>query len=144
MAAGLSLPEEGLTAFRTVFDAQCRSMLDAEALAQVIDTDGELRWPEFAIDTAFEIEAAGPWGQGFPEPRFDGEFEVLDLRPVGKDGNHVRYRLEGPAGAINAVHFNGAETAVDEGRVRVVYQLAVNRWQDRETLELRIDCLERA
>jgi len=144
MAAGLSLPEEGLTAFRTVFDAQCRSMLDAEALAQVIDTDGELRGPEFVIDTAFEIEAAGPWGQGFPEPRFDGEFEVLDLRPVGKDGNHVRYRLKGPAGAINAVHFNGAETAVDEGRVRVVYQLAVNRWQDRETLELRIDCLERA
>ncbi|WP_439638476.1 single-stranded-DNA-specific exonuclease RecJ [Nevskia sp.] len=144
MAAGLSLPEEGLTAFRTVFDAQCRSMLDAEALAQVIDTDGELRGPEFAIDTAFEIEAAGPWGQGFPEPRFDGEFEVLDLRPVGKDGNHVRYRLKGPAGAINAVHFNGAETAVDEGRVRVVYQLAINRWQDRETLELRIDCLERA
>lgn len=144
MAAGLTLPADGLAAFRTVFDAQCRAMLDDEALAQVIDTDGELRGAEFSIDTATELESAGPWGQGFPEPRFDGEFEVLDLRPVGKDGSHVRYRLKGPAGVINAVHFNGAETAIEDGRVRVVYQLAINRWQDRETLELRVDRVERA
>lgn len=144
MAAGLTLPEEGLAAFRTVFDAQCRAMLDDDALAQVVDSDGELRGPEFSIATAVEIESAGPWGQGFPEPRFDGQFDIVDLRPVGKDGNHVRYRLQGPAGVINAVHFNGAETAVEDGRVRVVYQLAINRWQDRETLELRVDRVERA
>lgn len=144
MAAGLTLPEEGLAAFRTVFDAQCRVMLDDDALAQVVDSDGELRGPELSIATAVEIESAGPWGQGFPEPRFDGQFEIVDLRPVGKDGNHVRYRLQGPAGVINAVHFNGAETAIEDGRVRVVYQLAINRWQDRETLELRVDRVERA
>lgn len=144
MAAGLTMPEEGLAAFRTVFDAQCRALLDADALAQVIDSDGELGAREFVLDTAHLIESAGPWGQGFPEPRFDGEFEVIDLRPIGKDGNHVRYRLRGPQGVINAVHFNGAETAVDGGRVRAVYQLAINRWQDRETLELKIEQIETA
>jgi single-stranded-DNA-specific exonuclease len=144
MAAGLTLPEEGLAAFRTVFDAQCRAMLDADALQQVIDSDGALGAAEFSIDTAFAIEAAGPWGQGFPEPRFDDVFEVIDLRPVGKDGNHVRYRLRGPGGVINAVHFNGAETAVEGGRVRAVYQLSINRWQDRENLELRLDRVEPA
>lgn len=143
MAAGLSLPEEGLAAFRVVFDAQCRALLDDDALAQVIDSDGELAAREFAIETAQLIEAAGPWGQGFPEPRFDGEFEVIDLRPIGQDGKHVRYRLRGPGGTtINAVHFNGAETAVDGGRVRAVYQLMINRWQDRETLELRLEQIE--
>ncbi|WP_028475461.1 single-stranded-DNA-specific exonuclease RecJ [Nevskia ramosa] len=144
MAAGLTMPEEGLAAFRTVFDVQCRALLDADALAQVIDSDGELGPQEFVLDTAHLIESAGPWGQGFPEPRFDGEFEVIDLRPIGKDGNHVRYRLRGPQGLINAVHFNGAEIAVDGGRVRAVYQLAINRWQDRETLELKIEQIEAA
>ena len=144
MAAGLTMPEEGLAAFRTVFDVQCRALLDADALAQVIDSDGELGAQEFVLDTAHLIESAGPWGQGFPEPRFDGEFEVIDLRPIGKDGNHVRYRLRGPQGVINAVHFNGAETAVDGGRARAVYQLAINRWQDRETLELKIEQIEAA
>ena len=144
MAAGLTMPEEGLAAFRTVFDVQCRALLDADALAQVIDSDGELGAREFVLETAHLIESAGPWGQGFPEPRFDGEFEVIDLRPIGKDGNHVRYRLRGPQGVINAVHFNGAETAVDGGRVRAVYQLAINRWQDRETLELKIEQIEAA
>ncbi len=143
MAAGLTMPEEALAAFRTVFDAQCRALLDDDALARVIDSDGELAAREFAIETAQLIEAAGPWGQGFPEPRFDGAFEVIDLRPIGKDGNHVRYRLRGPGGAtISAVHFNGAETAVDGGRVHVVYQLMINRWQDRETLELRLEQIE--
>ena len=144
MAAGLTLPDEGLAAFRSVFDAECRALLDADALAQVTDSDGELGAHELALDTAHQIESAGPWGQGFPEPRFDGEFEVIDLRPIGKDGNHVRYRLRGSQGVIGAVHFNGAETAIEEGRVRVVYQLAINRWQDRETLELKIEQIEAA
>jgi len=140
MAAGLSLPEAGLAAFRTVFDAQCRSLLDAEALDQVIETDGELGASEFHLDTALALEAAGPWGQGFPEPRFEGFFEVEDLRPVGADGRHVRYRLRDPGGnVVNAVHFNGAETAVDGGTLHGVYQLAVNRFRERESLELRLE-----
>lgn len=142
MAAGLALPEEALAAFTTVFDAQCQDVLDAEALDQVIETDGELGADEFQLDTALQIEGAGPWGQGFPEPRFEGRFWVEDLRPVGADGQHVRYRLRSDAGAsVNAVHFNGAKTAVDSGPVRVVYQLCVNRFRERESLEIRIDHL---
>ena len=30
------------------------------------------------------LEAGGPWGQNFPEPLFDGEFEVVDTRIVGE------------------------------------------------------------
>jgi len=140
MAAGLSLPEPGFEAFRTVFDEECRRLLDAEALDQVIETDGELTAEEFNLNTALILEQAGPWGQGFPEPRFEGKFTVEDLRPVGADGQHVRYRLRHEGGAvINAVHFNGAETAIEEGSLRVVYQLSVNRFRERESLEIRLD-----
>lgn len=142
MAAGLSLPEEGFEAFRIVFDAECRRLLDDDALDRVIDTDGELDGAEFQLDTALALESAGPWGQGFPEPRFEGAFEVIDFRPIGSDGQHVRYRLRHSGGAIvNAVHFNGAELAVEEGRLRAVYQLCVNRFRDRESLEIRIEHL---
>jgi single-stranded-DNA-specific exonuclease len=133
------LPEEGLEAFRTVFDAECRSLLDDEALSRRIDTDGELGAGEFSLATAQALELAGPWGQGFPEPRFEGTFEVLDLRPVGSDGRHVRYTLRGPAGMLKAVHFGGAEVAVEDGRLHGVYRLAINRWQDRENLEIQLD-----
>ncbi|GAC1621630.1 MAG: single-stranded-DNA-specific exonuclease RecJ [Nevskia sp.] len=140
MAAGLTLPEDGLEAFRSVFDAECRRLLDAEALDRVIETDGELAADEFRLDTALVLEQAGPWGQGFPEPRFEGRFDIEDLRPVGADGQHVRYRLRHAGGAVvSAVHFNGAEVAIEDGRLQAVYQLSVNRFRDREALELRLD-----
>lgn len=140
MAAGLSLPEEGLAAFRAVFDHACRERLDAEALDQVIETDGPLDGREFTLDTALALELAGPWGQGFPEPRFEGVFGIEDLRPVGAEGQHVRYRLRHAGGTVvNAVHFNGAEVAIDAGQLHAVYQLSVNRFRDREALELRLD-----
>jgi single-stranded-DNA-specific exonuclease len=145
MAAGLSLPEEGLAAFRTVFDAQCRLLLDDAALERVIDSDGELAADELRVDTALALETAGPWGQGFPEPRFDGLFEIEDYRPVGADGRHVKYRLRGVDGQrYDAVHFNGAETALDGGRARAVYAVMVNSFRGNETLELRLDCIEPA
>jgi single-stranded-DNA-specific exonuclease len=145
MAAGVSLPEEGLAAFRTVFDVQCRALLDDVALERVIDSDGELAADELQVETALALETAGPWGQGFPEPRFDGVFEIDDYRPVGADGRHVKYRLRTPAGQrLDAVHFNGAETALEGGRARAVYALCVNRFRGNETLELKLDSIEPA
>ncbi len=41
----------------------------------VIYSDGELRAEELCIETARALRSAGPWGQGFPEPMFDGKFD---------------------------------------------------------------------
>ncbi|MDB5986056.1 MAG: recJ [Nevskia sp.] len=143
MAAGLSLEEAALPDFAAAFDARCRALLDAAALEQVIETDGELAADEINLDTARELEQAGPWGQGFPQPLFEGQFEVLDLRPLGADGRHVRYRLQVPRlGAVTALHFNAAENIVSRGSIKVVYQLAINRYRGTESLELRIEHLQ--
>jgi single-stranded-DNA-specific exonuclease len=143
MAAGLSLPEARLPAFTRCFDEVCRAQLDAAALEQVLETDGELGEPELVLDTARALETAGPWGQGFPEPLFDGCFEVAKATVVGE--RHARYRLRGPGGRlIEGIHFNGAGTRVEGGRVTVAYRLGVNRYQGYESAELRVDLLQRA
>jgi single-stranded-DNA-specific exonuclease len=145
MAAGLSVAERDLPVFAARFDAVCRGCLDAAALDQIVDTDGELAADELSLETALAIEAGGPWGQGFPEPLFDGAFEVREARPIGADGRHVRYRLSTHGGAVAAVDFGGGERAVDGGRVRVLYRLVVNRYGVRngagETAELHIEHL---
>lgn len=143
MAAGLSLPEAALTDFSAAFDARCREMLDAAALEQVIETDGELSAAELDLATALALENAGPWGQGFPQPMFEGQFEVLEFRPLGADGRHVRYRLQIPdAGAVTALHFNAGDDVVVAGPIRAVYQLAINRFRGTQSLELRIEHLQ--
>ena len=140
MAAGLSLPEAGLEAFTRAFDEACRGQLDDAALEKVLETDGELGEGELALDTARALELAGPWGQGFPEPLFDGRFEVAQVRAVGE--RHARYRLRAPGGRmIDAIHFNGAETMPESGSIRLAYRLGVNRYQGLERPELRVEWL---
>jgi single-stranded-DNA-specific exonuclease len=141
MAAGLSLREEDLAAFAAEFDGACRGALDAAALAQCVDTDGELAADELTLETARLLESAGPWGQGFAEPIFEATVDVIEARPVGTDGAHVKYRLRHAAGVISGIDFNGAER-ICEGRAHAAFALGVNRWQGRESLDLRIVAIE--
>ncbi len=138
MAAGLSLREAALAEFRQRFDQTCRQLLDADSLQHCLDTDGELAASELSLETARMLESAGPWGQGFPEPLFEGDFEVVESRPVGADGAHIKYRLRAGNQTLPAIDFNGAERQVSRGRVRLAYVAAVNRYQGRESLDLRI------
>ncbi len=142
MAAGLSLPRAHLDRFRSAFDATCRAVADDEVLERVWLSDGPLSDDEWNADTVRAIESGGPWGQGFPEPMFDGEFEVLDSRTVG--GSHQKYRLRRDDGrVVPAIHFGGAEQALT-GRVRVLYHAGLNRFRGEETPEMRIAAMEPA
>ncbi|MGH8517412.1 MAG: single-stranded-DNA-specific exonuclease RecJ [Panacagrimonas sp.] len=145
MAAGLSLAETDLPQFRAAFDEACRVHLTPAQLERVLETDGPLDRHELVLATAHALERAGPWGQGMPEPLFEDVFEVASVRAVGRDQSHVRYRLRRPEGGeIVADDFGGAVRASGQGRVRVANALSNNRWQGKESLELRLTHLEPA
>jgi single-stranded-DNA-specific exonuclease len=142
MAAGLTLAREHFEAFATAFDAACTQMLDAAALEQVVETDGELAPDEMALETAQALEHAGPWGQGFPAPLFEGVFEVEQARVVGADQTHAKYRLRAHGRSLPAIDFAGAARLVPRGRVQAVYRLAVNRYNGSESVDLQLAWLE--
>jgi single-stranded-DNA-specific exonuclease len=142
MAAGLSVALADLPEFTACFDAVCRTLLDEEALEQVIETDGELAEGELNIHTALALEAGGPWGQGFPEPLFEGRFEIREARPIGASGSHVRYRLQLGSLSIDAVDFGGGERAVTTGFVQLLYRIVVSRYRGMEAAELHVERLQ--
>lgn len=147
MAAGLSLRTEDYPRFTQAFDAEVRRRLSIAQLQGVIESDGELRGAEFSAELAAELRAGGPWGQGFPEPLFDGEFEVLAVRVLKE--RHLKLLLRPLAGgeAIDAIGFGLAETPSAEPAVgeclRVAYRLDLNEWKGRRNVQLRIEHLER-
>jgi single-stranded-DNA-specific exonuclease len=141
MAAGLTLAEAHYETFSKAFDTVCAEWLDASQLEQVIETDGPLAPAELRIDTAQVLERGGPWGQGFPEPRFEGSFEIEEARLVGATQTHVKYRLRSGGASLAAMDFGGVERMQRRGCVRLVYRLGVNRWQGRESLDLQIEDL---
>jgi single-stranded-DNA-specific exonuclease len=131
MAAGLSIREEHLADFRQAFETVARELLDADALVKTISTDGALAANEFSLNIARELQRQ-VWGQGFPEPLFEGDFRVQTQRIVGE--KHLKLKLTSPSGSFDAIRFFSAEPAPDN--IHAVYSLSVNEYNGSESLQL--------
>lgn len=141
MAAGLSLPVARYEEFAQAFDRAIAADVDPALLMQVLYTDGELAPADMTLDLARLLAGAAPWGQAFPEPLFDGEFEIRQRRIVGND--HLRLDLVCDGSTFQAIAFNAAEAAwAAATRVRLAYRLAVNEWQGVERLQLVVEHAE--
>lgn len=140
MAAGLSLHEEDLPAFAQAFAEEVARHLNEDDLQKVLETDGELEEQYLNLETAGLLQYTCPWGQGFPEPVFDGRFEVVQQRVVGE--KHLKLVLK-PAGGrqiIDGIFFN-AEDTIAAGvpqQVHLAYQLDINHYQGNTSLQLLI------
>jgi single-stranded-DNA-specific exonuclease len=142
MAAGLSLAEPDFEQFAAAFDAEVTRHLDRDALLTRLYSDGELDDDELSLETAQQLRAAGPWGQGFPEPLFDGQFDILGQRVVGE--RHLRLTVK-PAGgqqAIEAIAFNTGALPVSCQRARLAYRLDVNEFRGLVSPQLVVEYLE--
>jgi len=144
MAAGLSLNCANLETFGTAFDAVVRKYLAPEMLDAVIATDGELGASDFTLDLAQQLRYAGPWGQGFAEPAFDGEFALDSWRVVGE--RHLKLKLRQSDGGelLDAIAFGAYAGEPPPSHLRAVYSLDVNEWNGRLSLQLLIRHLEAA
>ena len=117
-----------------------RQHLAEASLTGVLETDGELADDELTLDNARRLELGGPWGQTFPEPLFQGEFDVVVTRPVGE--RHTRLVLSIGEKMVDAIAFDTRVDA-DVERVLVAYRLGIDDHDDVETLQLVIEYLER-
>ncbi|MFT3905473.1 MAG: single-stranded-DNA-specific exonuclease RecJ [Steroidobacteraceae bacterium] len=145
MAAGLTLQPAHLDRFARAFEREVAAALHG-ATPDVIETDGELTVAELALPTAEALRSGGPWGAAFPEPLFDGVFEVQNARVVGE--RHLKLAVRAPEGrgSFDAIAFNSidptARSALPQGRVRLVYRLGTNEWQGVRRLQLMVEhCL---
>ncbi|MEJ2788120.1 MULTISPECIES: single-stranded-DNA-specific exonuclease RecJ [unclassified Pseudoxanthomonas] len=138
MAAGLSLDESALPVFRDAFHRHAAAMLDDALLQEELLSDGELQPGELDRMHAEALRGAGPWGQGFPEPMFDGVFDVLDWRVVGEKHLKFSLRLRGQATPLNAIQFNGWHDQPPPSRIQAAYQLDTDDWQNRRGIQLLV------
>jgi single-stranded-DNA-specific exonuclease len=141
MAAGMSIKAEHYETFTKAFDQIIEEWVTPEQLEATVYTDGELAPEDFSLEFAEQLRVAGPWGQAFPEPCFDGTFEVLQQRIVGE--KHLKLTLREPNSGmlIDGIHFfcdlsvwpNQAQ------RARLVYKLDINEFRGQRNLQLMVD-----
>jgi single-stranded-DNA-specific exonuclease len=146
MAAGLTLEEGRLRKFSNAFEAAVTEQLNGAEPVNEVRTDGELDPTDIGTDLALTLERSGPWGQRYPEPLFDGQFEVTEQRIVGQ--KHLKMKLRPIDGreSINAIAFNHLPEDLERASgpsgsscIRMLYRLNVNRWQGSESCQLLVE-----
>jgi len=163
MAAGLTIRADLYQEFQNILNRVLAENTSESLYKHQLITDGELFGQELSLNTAQAIEQSGPWGQAFPEPCFDGVFEVLDIKwlkekhlklslvALSQDSDEINQHFLEP---IDGLFFNpsfdkyhpnpeNARCILDNlFRVKIVYRLNINRFRGKENLQLMIDYLE--
>lgn len=142
-AAGLSIRLEHFAAFRLAFHAAVASH---EPVAEQVLSDGPLAAEELSLETARALREAGPWGQQWPEPLFDGRFRVVERRVVGQ--RHLKLRLQALESTrqFDAIAFQ-ADAWMQRSLpdpVHLTFRLDINRWRGQVSLQLIVEHLVRS
>ena len=143
MAAGLTIHQDSLDKFTKVFDeVVCEKITEAQ-LQHSLLTDGELAQEDFNLEIASLLKEAGPWGQAFPEPLFDGVFKILEQRIVGD--KHLKLRLGKEDKIIDAIAFFVDTNVWPNHRcehIQAAYKLDINEYKGKRNIQLIVEYLE--
>jgi single-stranded-DNA-specific exonuclease len=134
LAAGLTLPHAALSRFSAAFEGVAREWLPATALRRTVETDGALTPEQLTLSFAQDL-ATGVWGQGFPAPVFDGEFEVDEQRVVGE--KHSRLVLTHGGRRVDGIVFN--DRGPLPARILAAYRPEVNYYKGLSSLQVVIE-----
>ncbi|NKB38251.1 MAG: single-stranded-DNA-specific exonuclease RecJ [Gammaproteobacteria bacterium] len=141
MAAGLSINTENYDEFSALFNREVRSCFEKSGIDSELVSDGELNSEYINLDLAGIIRRSGPWGQGFPEPVFDGKFRVVESRLLAKKHLKLLLSTDDNKGQVEAIAFNTTDTdwPKDYQWVEAAYRLEVNDYRGHRTPQLIIE-----
>ncbi|MCD6039514.1 MAG: recJ [Gammaproteobacteria bacterium] len=143
MAAGLTLPRAVFAEFANLFDQVVAEKIEEEQLQHLLLSDGELQAHELTLEMAELLRDAGPWGQAFPEPLFEGVFHLVDQRLLG--GKHLKMIVEKEEKLFEAIAFNTDINQWPNHRceqVMLVYRMDVNEFRNKCKMQLVVEHLE--
>ena len=145
MAAGLSIKLHDYPHFALLFANAVEARLAQVDLQQKAWSDGQLDTQHLTLAFAEQLQQAAIWGQAFPEPAFDGIFDVFQCRIVGKQ--HLKMVLKLPFSnlLIDAIAFfaDKPENWLGCRKVNAVYKLDINEFRGQRSLQLQVQYLEK-
>ena len=142
MAAGLTLAKADLERFSETLLAVVKTLVNDNTFDRQRLSDGELNATEITLPLAAQLPLIAPWGQGFAEPQFHGEFELVDFRHVGQQQDHLKLTVQLTDGrSLTAMAFK--QTAPDwlttQQTVLLRYRLDINEFRQQQSLQLLVD-----
>ena len=145
-AAGLAVDTDRLESLRERLVALATEEMAGRDLRPGLAIDAELDLAEVDWGLQQSLSQLPPYGLGNAEPVFSSRASVRECRAVGRNGAHLRLRLESGAAEMTAVGFGlGGLAVMKPGEpVEVAYTIAVNEWNGERRLELRLKDVRRS
>lgn len=142
MAAGLTLRKIDFETFNDIFNQTVSELINEDDLQKVLHNDGQLEEQDINLQMAETLRNAGPWGQGFPEPMFEGQFEIVQRRIVGE--HHLKMLLKTGNQNIDAIAFRttDADWPGQVKQVKLIYKLDVNEFNGQRSAQFVVDYVE--
>lgn len=139
-AAGFTLPTRNLPRLKQRLLELAVTQLDGVDLRPRLDIEAEVTLLELGGETFQAIQQLAPFGQGNPVPTFLSRgVKVIDCRPMGNSGEHLRLKLEQGNTAWNGVAFRGGDYLAEvSSLLDIVYNVEMDRWGGGERLRLNI------
>lgn len=151
MAVGLSLApassmRDAFERFRDCLASVVQDMTGGLDPRIRIDTDGPLSLQEMTFENARFASLGHPWGKDFPEPRFEGEFDILKRESVKDQHSRLQLRsVDAPEHQCKAMAFFHEKfdlDAIGKSRCRIVFGLDADEFQGRRSCTLIVHHIE--
>ena len=139
MAAGLSILSENFLQFKEAFSEAISKHLNGKKPVLDLLTDGELDASEMTLKNAQLLCESAPWGQGFEEPIFYGDFEILEQKIVGEKHLKCTLKLIDASAIFEGIAF--FQEKLNNSKAKVAYRLSVNSFRGTESLQLMIESI---
>lgn len=147
MAAGLTIASDKLSAFTEFLDTRLARDVDRARAAQCMQLDLSLAPGGLTPDLVTTLEAAGPYGVGWPAPRVAvGPVRIVKADIVGRD--HLRIVAAGDDGrSFKGIAFRAAETEMAQTllyrskgrRFHLAGRVKIDDWGPRPAAELHLE-----
>lgn len=139
MAAGLSLEQENLPAFRRGLGKTIEAMLGEAALEEPsLQIDVWMSLDELTLDLADSIEHLAPFGAGNPPLTFATRgVRLKSAGKIGRGGEHIRLNVEDEGGNQQSVlWWNGGGEDMPEGKFDLAYSVRASTYRGERQLAL--------
>ncbi|MBN2057510.1 MAG: single-stranded-DNA-specific exonuclease RecJ [Candidatus Saganbacteria bacterium] len=141
-AAGFEIEPGKVAELEQRLNRLAGSRIPEEALKPKLRLDAVLDPAAITLNLIKELEMLAPHGEGNPQPVFmSQELELGGMRCVGKDGRHLKLKLNNGGADLDTIGFGLGylePTLKFATKYDVAYMLEANEWDGFETAQLKL------
>jgi single-stranded-DNA-specific exonuclease len=140
MAAGVTVGPDQVDLLRARLNELARLALRPEQLEPSLRLDGEITGADLVLDEVEALNSLAPTGQGNPPVQWmiRGLTHRQAPQRMGRENQHVKWRLTDGQAALEAVWWNAGEAPAPSGAFDLAFTPTINEYQGRRAVQLRV------